>query len=1527
MTPQEVQKLIQRIQEEVRGREQRQTEIPEYRNSVRQLFEQVAGKVEHVISELLQNADDAGAKNAKISFEKGVFTFQHDGEDFSASQFNALCSFSVSDKHTIKTTGFRGIGFKSAFSLGDSVELLTPRFSVRFRRAHFTYPDWISDSACDPNWRITIRIVTKEAAAPELALSMASWSSAPSSLLFFGNLGTGSITIGGETFRVSSTGNKRDIQKNGKIVWSGEVLSQNGVSIPADAKAEIASLRNAPTEEANLRDTQIDLLIRKEERGRIYSVLPTSGSKRLGLSFAVNGSFVLKPDRDGITSPSQSPTNRFLFNEIGRFVVSHLLSALSAESTMNDAVLRAYELLPFGCDLTKPDAETAATTLVVQSCEQALAGKSWILTADHKSVAPGAQSLILLPRLLFDVWPLETLRTIFSTDATIVHPDLPPAVTKYLKEKQVLTIPESSVLLRALTAKSIPRPLNAESLFTLWSWCGRSIDETGYPVEQAVKTWSNIRIIPAVGSIDLKSLGSVFRIDDGITAVFAAHDIDLVQFEINVFDTSFIPPSRLKIQNPPTDWYRFIEAVGLTQILTVIALLERVTGNLISTSPANMALPSLLQSIWAIHIEFDVPISKALPILRRNGDKASLKERQLLVTDALPETTIFGLPPIYADSHTLAETWYPAGPKERLEFNAWLIGKEQAAYYPKPKAINSGSISRFEVIDFASSHNSVILDNRNGKYAYEDYVFDKELESYWNQNSERNPEFLTTVLRTLIQHHGSGLEKIHEVRFHRWFLNQPTLCSVSQRVPAGWVRFFASKVCMPDSTGVLRRPSELYIANASTALLISAGEAQLALNWQKEISPLLLSVIGCGAEMPEFGELTTLVSRELDSESPQFERVLNLLLATNTYLEGSLGDLFTTGVWLSKKEILELLAEKKSIPSAKGQLEYPSDLVQNVEDDEDAIPIHPLLRGSALAESLQISESPNRKKEIAWLESIQVEQELQAPTLSKLKKLIKHPSSLSEHLFEKLRRWPSLCGVLRSIDDLSHWHIDDEVLRARDFTSPEILKSTADYNLITPPSPRMLNFRSELKGRLTSEFIVRKSQPAIEAPWVRTVAQIIWTEADEVSVPERQYRLVSAAHELRTARLILDSDLAQRFYLDGVAVTESAKILSAWKGEVFAVNAADVDDLLASLGSIAKTIIGRTGSLKIGGAIANWVDRDPARITKHACKILRRDALRPWPSEGEPAEDIGKKSETPYEKPTSTGDSTDTPQSDGSEVAEDEREKGEGTLSSISSDDKGSHSQERNGDETSTEQVGHRNWPKDKTGSHESTSEKRSWDNSGRGSAPKSAIYNRQGVHRMLSYVEHGVKNQQRRRQQSDAHAAGAAAEEIVCEWEATKGRTARRLLGNHPGYDIESVSIAGSEMRYIEVKSIGGEWGGDGVWLSPTQFATAETLGDRFWLYVVEYAKSKRPVIHPIQNPAAHVSRFGFDCGWKLIANSTSEDPSNLVPGVGSQVLYDDETAVVEKVEKVGVFHAVTIRLADGTKIRKMSTLLEPAA
>src|SRR5258706_5018863 len=121
---------------------------PELAGPWHQLFKQVQSP-RHIVSELLQNADDACATQASVRIENGVFVFQHNGEDFTEEHFASLCRFGYSNKRALHTIGFRGIGFKSTFSLGDTVELYTPTLSVAFDRSRFTEPKWLASARTD----------------------------------------------------------------------------------------------------------------------------------------------------------------------------------------------------------------------------------------------------------------------------------------------------------------------------------------------------------------------------------------------------------------------------------------------------------------------------------------------------------------------------------------------------------------------------------------------------------------------------------------------------------------------------------------------------------------------------------------------------------------------------------------------------------------------------------------------------------------------------------------------------------------------------------------------------------------------------------------------------------------------------------------------------------------------------------------------------------------------------------------------------------------------------------------------------------------------------------------------------------------------------------------------------------------------------------------------------------------------------------------------------------------------------------
>ncbi len=140
----------------------------------RLLFNQVQSP-RHVLSELLQNADDAGATTANALIQDDLFVFKHNGGDFDQEQFASLCRFGFSNKRSLHTIGFRGIGFKATFSLGSSVEVWTPTLAVSFDKQRFTEPVWL-DGAPEVANTTWVRVRLQDAHRKiELKKNLAEW--------------------------------------------------------------------------------------------------------------------------------------------------------------------------------------------------------------------------------------------------------------------------------------------------------------------------------------------------------------------------------------------------------------------------------------------------------------------------------------------------------------------------------------------------------------------------------------------------------------------------------------------------------------------------------------------------------------------------------------------------------------------------------------------------------------------------------------------------------------------------------------------------------------------------------------------------------------------------------------------------------------------------------------------------------------------------------------------------------------------------------------------------------------------------------------------------------------------------------------------------------------------------------------------------------------------------------------------------------------------------------------------------------
>ncbi len=171
------------------------------------------------------------------------------------------------------------------------------------------------------------------------------------------------------------------------------------------------------------------------------------------------------------------------------------------------------------------------------------------------------------------------------------------------------------------------------------------------------------------------------------------------------------------------------------------------------------------------------------------------------------------------------------------------------------------------------------------------------------------------------------------------------------------------------------------------------------------------------------------------------------------------------------------------------------------------------------------------------------------------------------------------------------------------------------------------------------------------------------------------------------------------------------------------------------------------------------------------------------------------------------------------------------------------------------------------------------------------------------------------------ATALAEAALATVLALEASEGRLPEAADAATSGYQAIAREADG-QIRYLIVKGLPGDWTVTGVPLNRTEFLTAQKLGTRAWLYVIEKAHSGSPIHHAIQDPAGKINQYRIDHGWKgLAVRTASVSAPRPLPTKGWRVrLQSGEEGILEEDPKeYGELRKLKIRLSDGKLSTKM--------
>lgn len=143
----------------------------------------------------------------------------------------------------------------------------------------------------------------------------------------------------------------------------------------------------------------------------------------------------------------------------------------------------------------------------------------------------------------------------------------------------------------------------------------------------------------------------------------------------------------------------------------------------------------------------------------------------------------------------------------------------------------------------------------------------------------------------------------------------------------------------------------------------------------------------------------------------------------------------------------------------------------------------------------------------------------------------------------------------------------------------------------------------------------------------------------------------------------------------------------------------------------------------------------------------------------------------------------------------------------------------------------------------------------------------------------------------------------------------------NNKGFDIYEKDQSGQTIRYIEVKTLTGQWGEGGVGITEHQLDFAQKQKDKWWLFVVEGINTEKPKVYQFKNPVVEANRFMFDSSWKQLAYQ-KESISDNEPKVGNKYEIEIEgimkTCIVTNVKPRGALYQVDLILENGKEIKK---------
>jgi hypothetical protein len=981
------------------------------------LFKQVQSP-RHILSELLQNADDAGATEASVRIESGAFIFKHNGEDFTEEHFASLCRFGYSNKRALHTIGFRGIGFKSTFSLGRRVELFTPTLSVVFDQDRFTEPKWANGNL-ERDGLTTVRVViSDDHRRDEVEKNLQEWLKSPVSLLFFKHIRH--IQIGDNELHWGGLG-------------PGPVRRTEWLALhdDNDKRFLIAHSDPEPFPEVALDEIRKERMLNIDEYekfpacileivlgidGRLFVVLPTG--VKTALPFACNAPFIQDPARLKIKDPETSPTNRWLLQRAGQFAGEVMLEWLRMSSSDPVERARAYDLMP---DVDRDDSslEGVCGAIVEKEFAKVLDGQKFLLTDDDQLTA--SKQSIILPEAILDVWP--------SAQATALLDDGGrPALSRHVSVRnrnKLLMWDEIEeidvgVVLNVLQGKHLPKPKNWRHLLSLWVYIAQEI--TGHrPYRREGYRYlgreKGLCILPVQGKEILCAADEVARLGEK-KLLQSDDDWQFLGDRLSVLNQNWLRylTEQRRLAESNNDDELSISVASAYSVLEVISLNEPSdTGKVIDQVAADFFSQKTVTLVDVIRIS---QIASKLGASVGNKFRYVCQDRGLRSID---KTILFDadgtldllLPEEWSKSHILHSDYLKSFTScTREEWLRWVSNGRSSLHTFVP----------FVEIGIPWLYGRKVLQElkrrgfegqfepryKNPGFAISDWDFEEVIWEHWEILAEEDSSIWSRVAEKIM---------LEPDRF--WSGNlSATVTEISSNghsrriirdgLAPSWIIKLRGKECLRDTHGIFRKPEELLRRTAETEALMDVEPFIHALLDNETTRPLL-KLLGVG-DIPTgpdklIGRLQTLAS----SDNSPVHEVEKWYRRIDQMLDGCSTEDFST--------IKDAFSNEKIILSENGIWVDTSGifLSSDEEDAPDAETVRASVRDLTLWRKIGVAERPTAELAIIWLQSLPSGEPLSPEDARRVRSLLKRHA---ERIWVECEHWINLAGEWASVDDL-----------------------------------------------------------------------------------------------------------------------------------------------------------------------------------------------------------------------------------------------------------------------------------------------------------------------------------------------------------------------------------------------------------------------------------------------------------------------------------------------------------------------------